>query len=394
MKFSYSYRLSTFAVFIFFAISQSLQAQITGAVPDAPVATDSIKYAFLPALAYNSDLGLIGGGILSRYHNRAGSRPFHSYLNLNAIASTKGLASFQVFHDKPNVLHSNMRFTSEVYVSRFMQNQYYGIGNYRQLPDAPEGKPNYYLYKSFSTGFEFVLRRPLLYNAVNNGQLDVFGLVSFSYRTPYGNGPNRLISEDQPEGIGGTNITELGTGLIWENRDSEFAPTKGAYTKAGVMTGQKFIGSSYNYLLIESEARTYLSFFLIREITFANRLSFNHTSGELPYWKLAELGGEQTMRGYPEHRYRDDNALFLNTELRTWLLEFPEYDFRLGGTLFMDIGRTFANGTALDNVFNDLKYTFGFGGTSSFFTKDFIFRADVGFSDEGHGIYFTAGYMF
>lgn len=100
------------------------------------------------------------------------------------------------------------------------------------------------------------------------------------------------------------------------------------------------------------------------------------------------------MRGFPENRFRDDNALFLNTELRTWLFEFPAHDIKFGGTLFADVGRTFPNGTSLNSVFSDLKYVFGFGGNSSFFNENFIFRGDVGFSEEGYGIYFTAGYMF
>ena len=58
------------------------------------------------------------------------------------------------------------------------------------------------------------------------------------------------------------------------------------------------------------------------------------------------------------------------------------------------MGRTYPNGESFDNIFNDLKYSYGLGGTSSFFTPDFVLRCDVGFSEEGVGVYFTAGYMF
>ncbi len=371
---------------LFFINSTFVNAQNT-------VHTDSVKVAFLPALAYNSDMGFIGGGIVSRYKYAANTKPFYSFLNMNVLVSTKGLVSAQVFYDKPFVFGSQQRLTSQLYVSRFLQNQYYGIGNYTLLPDSPPGKPDYYLYKSFSTGFEFVLRRPLI-SASSNSHLDMYGLINFDYRTPWGNDTNHLIMQEMPEGIHGGITSALGTGLIWDNRDNEFAPTKGNYAKAGFQIGNEVLGSSYNYFIFESETKAYLTFHLIKNITFANRLSFNHTSGKLPYWKLAELGGEETMRGYPENRFLDNNALFLNSELRTWLFEFPEYQVRFGGTLFMDIGRTLPNGASLNNVFNDLKYTFGFGGNSSFFTNEFILRADMGFSDEGYGIYFTAGYMF
>lgn len=395
-------QLSTALLKVIFVIGISLLlsgafnnilAQTPAAAEPQIATSDSITYAFLPALAYNSDLGLIGGGIASRYHYNEGISPFYSYTNVNAIVSTKGLISFQLQFDKPKIFDSQLRLGSDIYVSRFMENQYYGIGTYQTLPDTPEGVPDYYLYKSFSTGFELTLRRPLLYSN-NNGQLDVYGEADFAYRTPWGNNDQRFISIDEPEGLDGGRTSELGVGFIWENRDSEFTTTRGSYGKAGILTGQSFLGSDYNYLVFESELRGYVSFHLLRDIVFANRLAFQHTAGDRPYWKMAELGGEKTMRGYPEYRFRDDNAVYLNTELRTWLFSVPELDFKLGGNLFIDIGRTFPNGTSIDAIADDLKYTFGFGGTSSFFTDDFILRADVGFSDEDYGIYFTAGYMF
>lgn len=375
------------------SLSTFAQAQAPNTVPPDSIIAESVEYAFLPALAYNSDLGLVGGGIMSRYHFKKNEQPFHSYLIVNAIASTKGLISSSLFIDKPKIFDSDLRLTSDFYISRFLQNQYYGIGNYEKLADEPVDKPDYYYYKSFSTGLELVLRKPLLIRT-KSSQLDIYGIANFDYRTPLGENAGRLISQEEPLGINGIRTAALGTGFIWENRNNEFAPTHGTYARSGIEVGQKLIGSSTNYFKFESEVRAYTSFTLLKKITFANRVSFNHSSGALPYWQLPEIGGETTMRGYPENRFRDDNALFLNSELRTWLLEFPDYDVRLGGTLFADIGKTYPNGTKFENVFKALKYSFGFGVNSSFFNKNFIFRGDIGFSDEGCGVYFTSGYMF
>ncbi len=379
--------------FVGVILSSPLKAQAPIPQEETVALQDSTQIAFLPALAYNSDLGFIGGGLFSRYKYENDLRPFYSYLHVNALLSTKGLISSTIFYDKPNVFNSDQRLTTEVYISRFLQNPYYGIGNYTKLPQALKDSADYYLYKSFSTGFEFILRRPLTKNQKGE-QLDIFGQVVFDYRTPWGNNDDQLILVERPRGVSGIRASALGAGFIWENRDNEFAPTSGTFAKAGIEVGQKVFGSSTNYLKFESEARVYSTFHLLRNITYANRLTFHHTSGALPYWKLAEMGGEDSMRGYPENRFRDNNALYLNSELRTWLWEFPEYDVRLGGTIFVDVGRTFPNNASLDNIFSDLKYTFGFGGNSSFFTDDFILRGDIGFSDEGYGIYFTAGYMF
>lgn len=373
--------------------ANTVQAQPYPPADSTAIITESIEYAFLPALGYNSDMGLIGGGLMSRYHLKQDISPFYSYLTVNAIASTKGLASASVFYDKPYFFERDLRFISDIYISRFLQNQYYGIGNYAKITGHPDSNPDYYFYRSFSVGTEIMVRKAI-FTPSETSNIDAYITGEFVYRTPWDNESNRLITIEQPRGFEGSHIASIETGLIWENRDNEFDPRSGTYAKTGIEIAQDLWGSSSNYLRFDSEIRAYTSFFLIREVTFANRLSVHHSSGSPPYWKLPELGGEQTMRGFPENRFRDDNALFLNTELRTWLFEFPAHDIKFGGTLFADVGRTFPNGTSLNSVFSDLKYVFGFGGNSSFFNENFIFRGDVGFSEEGYGIYFTAGYMF
>jgi outer membrane protein assembly factor BamA len=357
------------------------------------VPADSAELAFLPALAYDSDLGVIAGGIVSRYRYRGDMRPFYSFLNMYGLITTKGLISLFVEYDKPHIFDSDKRFYSETFVSRFTGNQYYGIGNYGQLPVALKDSSGYYFYNSFSLGFDIMLRKPWL-QKVSGKQLDVYGRAIFEYETPWGNDADQLLVADQPEGVDGSRISALGGGIVWEGRNNEFNPTTGTYARAGAEIGSQLIASSYNYLLLETDVRTYASFTLLREITFANRISIKHTSGTLPYWKMPALGGGELMRGYPEYRFRDDNSLLLNSELRTWLFEFPSITSKFGGTIFTDIGRTFPNGESLDTIVNDLKYTYGFGVTASFFTEDFILRTDVGFSQEEYGIYITAGYQF
>ncbi|MFD2533170.1 BamA/TamA family outer membrane protein [Gracilimonas halophila] len=373
------------------SLTTSLNAQSTS--EPSPAVTDSVELALLPALAYNSDWGLVGGGIMSRYSYKNEIKPFHSYFTVFALASTNGLFASSFFFDKPQVFGSDQRLSFSAFVSRFFQNQYYGIGSYNKIDLEPEGNPEYYLYESFTSEIELILRRPIA--DLNNGStLDVYGILNTNYRTPLGENDGKLIVQDRPAGIDGAHTISLGSGLIWENRDNEFDPSTGSYANVGFQVANEVIGSGYNYITVEGDLRGYIPFHFVRDITFANRLSFIHTYGSLPYWKLADLGGEETMRGYPENRFLDDNVIFLNTELRTWLWEFPEYNIKLGGTLFADIGRTFSNGAALNNIFNDLKYTLGFGGNSSFFNENFILRGDVGFSEEGYGVYFTAGYMF
>lgn len=355
--------------------------------------TDSVDFAFLPALSFNSDFGFIIGGITNRYHYREEVNPFFSYLSVSAIVSTKGLASFQILSDKPNAFGKNIRILNELYLSRFFEDSFFGVANYTKVTDTPPDLPDYYSFKSFSFGFKNTIRFPI-YKSESFKQLDANTIIDLDYETPWDNAEDRLITLNRPLGIDGGRTFMIGGGIIWEARDNEFRPSSGNYLNTSFEAGNKLWGSSFNNSVFKLDARQYLSFFLLKHVTFASRIQFSHTNGQTPYWKLSYVGDEETLRGFEARRFLDDNAVVLNTELRTWLLDVESIKAQFGGTLFFDTGRTFPNGMSFDRVTSDLKYSFGFGGLASFFTPDFIIRGDFGFSEEGVGVYFSTGFMF
>lgn len=376
---------------LFFALALTqgiVQAQSTSNI-------DSVEFAFLPAISYNSDLGFIGGGLTNWYKYREGMNPFYSYLSIAGIFSTKGLASFEIAIDKPNAFGSDIRLSTSFYTFRFLEDSYFGFRNYQEIENESAFPSNYFRFQSFSVGYNATLRFPIK-NQSEKSKLEALAILNLDYETPFDNDSTRLFSieSSQLTGFQGGRTFQLGTGLIWESRDSEFSPTKGAYAEISLELGNTLWGSSFNNLIFKYEMRHYASFFLLKKITFANRISLKHTNGDVPYWKLAYAGDDETIRGYPSKRFLDDNVVVVNSELRTWLLDFPSVDTKLGGNLFFDVGRTFRNGAQLSDITGDLKYSFGFGGTASFFTPDFIIRGDLGFSKEGTGVYITTGYMF
>lgn len=383
-----------------FTRKQLLSALIIGLLSIIPITStaqqteaDSTEFAFLPAISYNSDLGLIAGGITSWYNYKDNTYPFYSYVTIAGILSTKGLASFSLIYDKPYAFGKDMRMTTEVFAARFFEDAYFGVANYAKITDTPPNLPLFYQFQSFTVGFRSNSRIPIK-RFDSQKQLDANIIINFRYETPWDNGTNRLITREQPLGIDGGRTAMLGLGLIWEGRDSEFQPTSGNYIQSRVEFGNTIWGSSYDLMIVENDLRQYLSFHLINDITFATRLFSRFTSGDVPYWKLSYAGDEETLRGYESRRFSDDNVIFLNTELRTWLFKIPDSQARFGGTLFIDTGRTFANGDSFSVISDDLKTTFGFGGLASFFKPDFIIRGDFGFSEEGLVVYFTTGFMF
>lgn len=357
------------------------------------VKTDSVTYAFLPALAFNSDMGFIFGGIVSRYDYKEKMNPYYSFTNISAIISTKGLASLDILIDKPQLFDTEIRLLSNFYASRFLQESYYGLANYStiDLNDTPISE--FYEFQSFSIGLNTTFRYPLI-SQVNSRQLDILAILNLEYKTPWDNGDGRLITLEKPLGYKGGRTFMLGSGIIWEARDNEFNPTKGTYVESSFEAGNTIWGSSFNTISLKHDMRHYLTFTIIKDITLANRFFVKHTAGDTPYWKLSYAGDNETLRGYPFRRFLDDNVVILNNELRTWLFDFPSVTTRIGGVLFMDVGRTFPNGSTLNSITDDLKVTYGFGGTSSLFTPDFIIRMDIGFSEEDIGVYISIGYLF
>lgn len=374
----------TTLLLLFFRTNQTVYAQQATVV-------DSVNIAFLPALSYNSDFGLVGGGILNFVHYKRDYSPFYKYASLNGLISTRGLASVSLLFDKPNLYNSSVRLTGELFIDRILEDAYFGIGNYDEI--SKENRKNgIYYFKSFTVGGNINFRYPFDTRHLSN--LEFITSLSVEYSTPWDNEIDKLIMNERPIGITGNTTVELGAGVILESRDNEFRPQKGNYFEVLANFGHHWIDKNKFSAGFNADYRQYLTFHLIRDVTFANRLYFENTATDIAFWQLASLGGKNTLRGYPIRRFIDNNAIVLNSELRTWLFKIDALKSEFGGNLFFDIGKTFPNNSSLKNIVNDLKYSFGFSGTAAFLNPDFILRTDIGFSNEGIGIYFTTGYMF
>ena len=121
------------------------------------------------------------------------------------------------------------------------------------------------------------------------------------------------------------------------------------------------------------------------------------THGELPFWALPSLGGRDTLRGYIQNRFTDRTAWHAAAEYRLWFLPrgFPLTDAirieRVGCAFFYDIG------TVDDNLSDLISATVHDSyGVSFRFTleRTALFRADLGFSDEGTNFTFAFGLSF
>lgn len=118
----------------------------------------------------------------------------------------------------------------------------------------------------------------------------------------------------------------------------------------------------------------------------ATFLKISGTHGELPFWALPSIGGSQSLRGSIGGRWRDRHAWSAGLEWRPWVFteEIPIYRKirleRAGFALFLDAGSV---ADSFDQLFSEkVHYSYGIGLRFTF-ERQALFRADLGFSDEG-----------
>lgn len=357
------------------------------------VGADSVKIGFLPALGYSSDIGFVAGGLASRYHYREGMDPFQSHLQSAAIATTKGLFSFMLMFDQVETFGRPIRSKSLLNIGRIKEATYFGFGNSSAFEQEIWDDGNYF-YETYNGLIEVSGRKVLWkHPKYEKSHLDVMMLTGIQFNRPQLGNASSYLEVDNPEYIQGGWSWEMGVGLIWENRDSEFAATRG---NAGFINFRYAPGliADFNMWQLHLQASQFGTVKIIFPVTAAVKVGYHQAGGSTPFWMLPVAGGEYSIRGFAEGRFRGDASLYYTAELRTWLLQYPSSGFRLGGQLFTDGGRVFESRDIATSFFNDHHHTYGLGAALSLFTYDFIVRADLAFSEDIHRIYLGIGYTF
>jgi len=114
--------------------------------------------------------------------------------------------------------------------------------------------------------------------------------------------------------------------------------------------------------------------------------SLSSTIGDVPFWALPTLGGDHFIRGTIRGRWRDRCAWATGAEWRPWILKdgFPlVWDLRVeraGLALFADAG---AVAPEMGALFDSAIHSSVGVGLRATFERQALFRADIGWSDEG-----------
>ena len=164
---------------------------------------------------------------------------------------------------------------------------------------------------------------------------------------------------------------------------------KGGWYRVDVSRFDDRTTGRHTFNRVDTDLRQFVGFLAGRRV-IAARLFVSTSDTDagrvMPFYLMPTLGGNDTLRGFREYRFRGPHAILTQTEYRY------EIWSGLDGALFYDAGKV-AN-TRSDLNFNDLETDYGFGFR---FNTDnaIVFRVDAGFgSRDGKHLYMVFGGIF
>jgi outer membrane protein assembly factor BamA len=188
-----------------------------------------------------------------------------------------------------------------------------------------------------------------------------------------------FLVEDNVTGINGGTSTGLGFSAIYDSRDNRYNAYNGTFISLKTMTFPSWMGNPYLYSSFDLDFRKYFNPWLKHVIALQATTSFR--TGDIPFYELALLGGEDKMRGYYKGALRDRVLADCQMEYR-----MPVWKI-FGVTAFVGTGRVANSYSEL--TLDGLWLSYGGGLRVKVDSKhNTNLRFDVGFGPSGvHGFY-------
>ena len=332
---------------------------VKGADADDPTVKNGWSVNPIPSMAYDSDFGLMVGGIVDiNYYG--GLYPNYKHrICLEALTYSKH-ASYYMFQYDSKYLIKGIRTSAKVYLDTNPLYWFYGYnGAVHDYDDSKncnlEQGIAYYSYDRTFLNARLEFGGPLY------PYLDWTSKLSYwhywikelnwegydSSNTLFREYRNMNLIEDA-ESKGG-DIMEFQFGLKYDTRNMEAAPSRGIYADVNLAWAPDIFKTGYNYLKLAARFRQYLSL-ITERLVFAYSLAYQGTlAGNQPFYTQSYmihfkpsdgLGGSTTLRGILYNRIVGDDYCWGNFELRARLLDMNFLKRRIFGVVspFFDAG--------------------------------------------------------
>lgn len=252
------------------------------------------KTILFPAISYAPETSIAFG--------LSAVKPFTSKGSKSSQISTTGLYTFrnqfliesnaQVYF-KQNNLMAKAIFNFDKYPEN-----YFGIGN--NTEDSAKVLINYYVVR-----LEASMMKRLVKNVYTGPKINLSHYYDVHVA---GDGKINDFGEN-----GGT-TTGLGWSVIYDTSDNIFTAMTGTYADISSVWNTSFLGCRYSYYSFETDLRHYFSIY--KNTVIAVQALAQLKSGNVPFLQMSRLGGSSIMRGYYSGRYRDNDLLAAQLEIR------------------------------------------------------------------------------
>ena len=132
---------------------------------------------------------------------------------------------------------------------------------------------------------------------------DYFGITTDS---------NSFLVTDSVTGLKGGTSVGLGLAAAYDTRDNRYNPSHGSYILG---TAVFYPGSwgPYSFSKFAMDARKFLPW---KKNVIAGQMTTSYANGQVPFYELPQMGGDNQMRGYYQGGLRDNVLVDAQVELR------------------------------------------------------------------------------
>jgi outer membrane protein assembly factor BamA len=322
----------------------------------------------IPFLYYTPETKLAfgGGGVLTF---RAGRKKAETRTSSVWAFGTYNLArQFQVVV-KPEIYLSRDTFflSGNLRYERTPQ-KFFGVGN--DMPDSAEES-----YTPRVVIVQLGVKKKFLGHLFAGVQYD------FEQMTMENVEPGGMLEAGEIPGSRGGLLSGFGISLDWDTRDAVIFPRKGIFLQFTADTYGAMTGSDFTFTSLKFDFRKYVP--VAADQVLAIQALLRSGGGEVPFHKLALLGGESLLRGYYRGRYRDRDILAVQAEYRVTVWK------RIGVAGFAGLADVFPR--LAEFKLKRLKYSMGTGVRYMVNKREGTnLRMDMAWGKGSFGLYFTA----
>lgn len=352
------------------------------------------QWAVLPEFSYGPDTGVMGG-LKFDHRNLQGTG---TYLDISGTLAPKTHHELSFTLGSDTYARNRLLLLLNAGFTLDPKRKFFGLGNNDVGPDPVSMHAIQNLAASFTVGWKH-WKRISLNLEIGTRYVDI-------WCDSNDEGVPCTLNEfpDLP-GINGGVVNFLAASFVWNNRDSVVRPTRGSRVILKVIHTNKTFLTDFEFTHFIADVGHLWSVFEKRLI-FGVRVNGQWITGpkrSIPFWELAVLGGNDTLRGFFPYRFRGKGSLLFNGEIRGRVVQFDFFHLwhvQIDGVLFGDGGRVFIDADALEHEFslneemisrlvNDFQYSYGFGVRIAL-SESIVARIDIGFSGEETGLVYLS----